>query len=198
VLTNNNPDVDIERWVKIRDPRFQLVTQKRKKGCGMRFEIAAALPNHYFISIDDDLFLKPEQIASLYRSLLDEPGVPHGLVGQHRRFETDDGDSGWELKGSPAGYTGPVDVINCVMAFSREHVTKYHELLGLIGMGGVDDIGSADDIVISASGSGSALCHHFGPTLSCPTTADPDIAMFQQRGFRERRKRIYAQVHAAT
>ncbi len=197
VLTNNNPEVDIRRWVKIRDPRFHMVTQERKKGCGMRFEIAAGLPNDYFISIDDDLFLNPEQIASLYLALLEEPSVPHGLVGQQRRFETGNGDSSWELKGSPAGYTGPVDVINCVMAFSREHVKKYHELLGLIGMSGVDDIGSADDIVISASGSGRALCHHFGPTLSCPTTADPDIAMFQQHGFRERRKRIYAQVHAA-
>ena len=71
IVSNNNPEVDLKQWVRIKDSRYTLISQNQKMPCGTRFDIAKGLPHRHFICIDDDVFLRPCQIMALYSSLLD-------------------------------------------------------------------------------------------------------------------------------
>jgi hypothetical protein len=196
ILSNNNPELDLSHLHNLGDSRLVLLHQDRKMPCGTRYDLASTLPFHYFMSIDDDVFLTPRQISSLFAALIENPAVPHGLFGQIWRKVEVGSRQRWMLKGVPLRHEGPVDVLNCVVAFTSEHAESYREVLRRIGKSGSEDLGPADDIVVSASGSNRPLCHSVGRILTCASTDDPQIAAFLQPGVRSYRENIFRQVHA--
>ena len=195
VLSNNNPEIGLAQLGLPSDRRLQLMQQDRRMQCGTRYDIAADLPHGHFMSLDDDVFLRPEQITALHAALTRRPTCPHGLFGQTWREVEGHAETRWTLKGVPLNHTGPVDVLNCVVAFTARHVQTYHSVLERIGRSGSDGIGPADDIVISASGSERPRCHDFGRVLTCASTDDPGIAAFLQPGVATYREGIFREVH---
>lgn len=195
ILSNNNPDIDVPHRKLPSDPRLKLIRQERRMHCGTRYDIASELPYGYFMSVDDDIFLQPEQITALYSELIRNPTCPHGLFGQTWREVADHGEKHWTLKGVPLNHDGPVDVLNCIVAFTAKHVETYHSVLERIGRSGSDSIGPADDIVISASGTSRPQCHNFGRVLTCASTNDPEIAAFLQAGVAKYREKVFREVH---
>ena len=196
IVSNNNPDIDLTKWVRISEPRYTLILQERKMPCGTRFDIARNTTSQYFICLDDDIFLRPDQIAALYTELLQDSSVPHGLFAEiWTKNQTPDGEAP-VLRGGTQRFEGHVDVLNCVMAFSRQHLERYFEILESMGKSDALDIGVADDVVISSSGSGQAKCHDVGRILICPTARDPGIALWQQEGFKSYRTSIFKNIRA--
>src|SRR5262245_61653884 len=175
ILCNNNPDYPIERWVRISDGRLVLLNQKVNRGPRFRFDIAMKEKGNYFLFIDDDIFLYPEQIKVLFVQLLDNPSVPHGVRGQvvFDCKEFVDGLYGVETK---------VDILNGVYAFTRAHLLEYlrleEELSG---------IPMVDDIVLSFAGESVPCCHDVGEILLCPTEPLPGVAVWKQPEFLKHR-----------
>jgi hypothetical protein len=81
ILTNNNPQVTIDHYVKIEDPRVKIINQTVRHGCAYRWELTGLENAEFLIGIDDDLLLFPKQIGYLFKRLVEKPEVPHGLIG---------------------------------------------------------------------------------------------------------------------
>ena len=81
VVSNSNRNVDIADWIDIRDARLALVDEREPTQPGHRFVLAERESGEYFLSIDDDIFLTPHQWAELFKRLVCEEDVPHGILG---------------------------------------------------------------------------------------------------------------------
>ena len=80
---NNNQDFRLRDWVRVCDPRVSLVEAPKPVLHGVRWALSLAdQVHHFFLSIDDDVFLSPEQISFLFESLVHDPSVPHGCDGE--------------------------------------------------------------------------------------------------------------------
>lgn len=196
IVSNNNPDVEIRRWIGVRDPRLVVEDRGFNAGAAARFEIARREPAEFFFVLDDDLLLYPRQIAALVEALVDDPSTPHGLFGQRRKPA-----GGFE--DGVHGVNGPLDVLNRAYAFTRGHLDEFFRLMEWLRMhaGGdrldPDSIDRGDDMLLSFSGGSSPRCHDLGPLLDCPTQWLPGIAVWREGGFREYRERLYARLAAA-
>jgi hypothetical protein len=84
VISNHNPDICINEKVKVNDNRVVFLNQSVKRGCGYRWLIANELDPEYLIVVDDDLLLFPSQLARLFKHLVNEPEIPHGMSGYLR------------------------------------------------------------------------------------------------------------------
>lgn len=192
VLCNNNPDLDIQEWLGIADRRLVVINQQENRGTVARFEISRRDEGDYFLAIDDDIFLTPQQIRRLFRHLLKDPSVPHGLYGQVA-FENQEFID-WDLI---HGIEGRVDIINKVYGFTKAHVLECFRLLGLLGVenrAALKELTMGDDIVLSFSGQSSPLCHHLGDILSCPTESLPGLAVWREPGFVSYRATLLARL----
>ncbi len=189
ILSNNHPDIDLGKRLTFHDPRLVLIQNRVRRHAGFRWHLARDENADYLLSIDDDVFLSPVQIAKLFQSLLNDPEVPHGLFGTRYR-------------GAPAlireerkrteSYVyqreEEADVLHRVYAVHRAHVNHYFRLLEGLRMHQPLIVG--DDIVISFASKRRPQVHDMGPILSCPTSHRDGIAVHQDEHFFRDRQTI--------
>jgi hypothetical protein len=188
VVSNNNPDYRISDWVQVEDARLRLVDQPRRTPPGIRFELARQAPGDYFISVDDDVLLYPEQLESLFKSLLAQPEVPHGVQGE--KFL---GRSGTRRAG-PFGDWQPgcfgeteADVINTVYTFTRKQLEALYRLASALGKE-VATLANGEDVLLSMSGQGRPRVHDVGAVGQCLSWCRAGVATWRSRQafFQER------------
>lgn len=121
LLSNNNPEVRMEDFIRVRDPRLRIIDQKEHCFPSNRYELARQLPGRYFMSIDDDMFLSPRQIRKLFMALIENSSVPHGAGGEDFVVENGKVISRSHVRGEER----EVDVILWAYAFTREHLAGY-------------------------------------------------------------------------
>jgi len=188
ILSNNNPKVRMEDFVRVRDPRLRIINQPARRYPSCRYDLARGLHARYFMSIDDDLFLTPGQVRKLFLSLIANPSVPHGAGGEDLTVKAGKVVSRQIVRGEGR----ETDVILWAYAFTREHLLKYFDLLDRLGIDNDDDeMRTSEDVVISFTGNGRARCEDLGPMLRCASEADHEIATWRQDGFYEHRDPLY-------
>jgi hypothetical protein len=191
VLSNHNPAIDIRRFVRTSDPRVEIIAQPARCYPSKRYTLARETGDRWILCIDDDTFLAPRQILALFEALLLDSSVPHGIAGENFR-----------PGGSPAEYVfgspGTPETVDCLVwayAFTRDHVTRYFELLDMLGIDN-EDLQANEDIVLSLSGRGRPLVHNFGTLHLCDSREAEHVATSKQPGFREQRENLLRKVVA--
>jgi len=192
ILSNNNPEVRMEDFVRVRDPRFRIINQPARRYPSCRYDLARELQARYFMSIDDDLFLTPGQVRKLFLSLIANPSVPHGAAGEDLTVEAGKVVSHRTVRGEGR----ETDVILWAYAFTREHLLNYFALIDRLGIDN-GDLRVSEDVVISFSGNGRARCENLGRMLCCASASDHEIATWMQDGFYEHRDHLYLQCRNA-
>ena len=64
IVSNNNPDLRLDDWLRLRDDRVQVIDQPVRRFPGVRFELARQDGGEYFLTLDDDVFLFPRQCST--------------------------------------------------------------------------------------------------------------------------------------
>jgi hypothetical protein len=157
---------------------------KSNGGSGARLMVASRLPFDFYVSIDDDTFLTPEQIRRLAELVQSEPYRAHGAFGQ-RLVQRRAGEIGWW--NGIRRFDGPVSILNQVYAFSRIQAVAALNLAARLGYPSWIEIGSLDDVVLSCASAKPPVCHDLGPIAECPTYNQHGIAQWVAPGFWERR-----------
>lgn len=184
ILSNNNPDIDIENYLKFKDERLVVINQLNHTGCGKRFELAKKEKSHFFLCIDDDLFLDANQTRSLMEKLINDTSRPHGLCGQRVVMKNDSINLINEIGGNV-----PIEILNRAYFFTKEHVTKFYDLIDSCKID-APDVDSCDDILISFSGTDKPIIHNVGNYYDCPTSDEWGIATWTLDGTNDRRSRV--------
>jgi glycosyltransferase involved in cell wall biosynthesis len=180
IVVNNNPTIRLETKVKTNRDRLVFVDKGERHGCGYRWVVASEFSSEYFIVIDDDLLLFPSQIALLFKRLVSEPGIPHGLAGLLRK-----GNGAWEYHEQKEMR---VDFLCEVYAVTREHLMRYLELANRLSLAPV--LGrmieyDADCIVISSSSADLPHIHDAGRIFRCLSFKQTSVAVHRRPGFRQ-------------
>ncbi len=193
IISNNNPDVDLRRCLRLGDPRIELIQQPVRTRQGMRFSLAAERGDEasYFISPDDDIFLYPRQLEILFRGLVAEPAVPHGIRGEVRRKVT-------SLAVYPFDPTatgdGAVEHLTGYYAFTAAQARRCVELYGELGWHDPNAVGNGEDIVLSFTGEGRPRIHEIGGFLQC-SSWQTGVATWRSYGnFFEERVRLHGRL----
>jgi hypothetical protein len=190
VVCNNNPDVDLQPYLTMRDARLQLIQQGRRRWPSYRYDVAREHPSDYYICIDDDVFPTPWQLKRMFVSLLADPDSPVGNTGQTYDARTgvllEERHSLWSWRDQ----TRPVDVLLQIYVFTRKHLEKYFELLRAIGVDN-EEVHSSEDVIISFTGSKRPTLKDVGEVFECATTRDPGVATHKQAGFHAFRYELY-------
>lgn len=189
VLSNHNPDVAIEDYIDCQDDRIQVLNSNDRKYCGYRFKIANSLPAEYFIILDDDVFMFPEQVRTLFSHLVNDPAAPHGFHGiLYVRSKNNKGNGRCR---HIARREAVVDVLHQGYAVTHSHIEQMIRIAKSISESQPDGIGDplryADDILISLSGRDKARIHKFAPILMCPTALQAKVSVCRQPGFDQKR-----------
>ncbi|MEM7584687.1 MAG: hypothetical protein AAF560_14955 [Acidobacteriota bacterium] len=179
IVSNNHPKYRIREWIRSDDPRLILMDQPKKTGPGIRFDLARDFPADYYLTVDDDIFLTPQQIRRLFEHLVDQPETPHGIFGQQYVGRGEVPPQLWGWKCSVTRIDTEVDVLNRVYAFTREHLNEYFRHIAELGLGKGSEIFNGEDVILSASGKGRPRIHDLGPWLDCILEGDPGIALHQ-------------------
>jgi len=153
------------------------------KGAGARVPLAARLPFDHWIAIDDDTLLTAEQIGALAERLRGEPDRAHGVWGQ--RLELNEGQI--DLRNAMHGVEAAVSTLNQVYAFSGAQARDAVALSARLGFASWDEVGPADDFLLSCASPKPPLCHDLGEIALCPTCDEPEIAVWKSKGFLEHR-----------
>jgi len=186
LLSNNNPEVRMEDFIHVRDPRLRIINQREHCFPSSRYELARQLNARYFMSIDDDMFLSPGQVRKLFMALIGNPSFPHGAGGENFVVENGKVISRSHVRGEER----EVDVILWAYAFTREHLTRYFNILDRLRID-KDDVKISEDVAISFSGNGRPRCENLGRMLRCPSSKDVNIAVYKQADFYQHRSRLY-------
>lgn len=184
VVSNNNPDVDIERVVRIRHPRLAFRFDPDMNATRRYIVAREASGDHFFLP-DDDLFFRPRALDDALRAFVADPIVPRGVMGQRLLP-----DRRWQrmIIAPPAQ---EVDVLNRAYLCSRAHAEEVHRLgeaLGFLegdGRAFVEE--PADDVLLSFGGPRRPLVIDL-PFVDCVTGNAPGIATFRKPGFNEKRR----------
>lgn len=185
IVSNNNPSYNLRKWISVQNPRVRLLNPMDQRGTIERFRIASNDSAEFFLAVDDDIFLRPEQFQIVCEALKRESEVPHGIFGELHE--------GGNVRHAVHNYSGPFDVINRVYAFTVEHV---HEFFRLVEELGLKDRSTWhrcywDDMVLSFSGLAKPQGHDVGEYLDCTTQGKRGVAAWREESFMEGRKPIY-------
>jgi hypothetical protein len=152
-------------------------------GSGARLMLATRLPFEFYVAIDDDTFLSPQQVRRLAELVRGESDRAHGVYGQ--RLELIEGKIAW--RNGMWGIDGAVSILNLAYAFSRNQAAAAMELAMRLGLATWVDIGLLDDVMLSCASVKPPLCHNLGGIEQCPTSSQPGIAQWVEAKFAERR-----------
>jgi hypothetical protein len=191
ILSNNNPALRMRDFVRQRDPRLQITDQPARCYPSKRYKLARDSGDQWLLCIDDDTFLTPRQIRSLFEALLADPQRPHGIAGEN--FGT--GPVHY-LFGRP-GEPEEVDCLVWAYAFTSEQSRRYFTLLEALGIDN-DALKANEDVVLSLSGDKRPLVHNFGTLHLCGSRESEEVATSKQAGFREQREELLRKVAALT
>lgn len=184
VISHNDPSIPLPLAPH---PRVRVVRRDGPYGPIGRYSVALEARTDLFLSVDDDLFLHPDQLERLAEEARGDASAPHGFYGQlfdGRRFRYNRGRS-----------DGRVDVLNRAYAFTREHLDRYCALLDLLGLSERERRRlTMDDVVLAFCGAERPRAHDLGPHVDCPTEHDQRIAIFRRRGEHARRAALYARL----
>ena len=177
VVSNSNRNVDIADWIDIRDARLALVDEQEPTQPGHRFVLAERESGEYFLSIDDDIFLTPHQWAELFKRLVCEEDVPHGILGNVYRPGT------VSSNGSPFHHVSDVeqkvDVLIGAYAFTRKHVQRMFDLAERLGISRLTDLRNGEDVLLSFAGSDRPRIHDLGRLWMCAMSSLPGVAIWR-------------------
>lgn len=199
IISNHNPNIQIEDWVKVKDKRVVLINQPVRRRCGYRWVIAKEESANYFIALDDDAFIYPEQLGMLFNLLVQQPEVPHGVKGSVYTSKTSNKFTGEYFQQKEMD----VDVLHQVYFIAKRQVDVYFEYIKKIKANdsmvgdyidpfGIDSVG--DDIIISHTGLSQAKIHDVGFVLTCPTQYSKGIAIRSEASFLQKRREIFREV----
>jgi len=194
VVSNSNPAVKITDWVSTSDSHVVLIDQGEPTSPGHRFVLASRQGGRYFMSVDDDIILRPRQFAALFDHLVGEERVPHGLVGGLYR-------AGTSATGRPFEHVRrmetEVDILIGAYAFTREHLQRLFDLVHLLRLGDLTNI-HGEDILLSFCGISRPRIHNVGIVLRCCSDKLPGIALWKTRpNFFDERVRLFRRARNA-
>lgn len=190
LLWNNGVPSSLQGVRVIENARVSIDGMGGNQGTIARFYMAQRERGTHFLAVDDDVFLFPSQVRTLFSCLVADPHHVHGVVGQQV------GVTGEVFEGREE-YSGTIDILSRVYTFTQEHLNEFFQLLECLGMHDevqFQELTAGDDIVLSFCGEGKPLCHCVGTILSCPTCALPGIAVFKEPGFWDYRSRLFRQL----
>jgi hypothetical protein len=183
ILSNNNPALQMRDFIRQRDPRLQITDQPARCYPSKRYELARDSGAQWLLCIDDDTFLNPRQIRSLFEALLADPQRPHGIAGEN-------------FGAGPVHYVfgrpGEAEEVDCLVwayAFTHGQALRYFALLETLGIDN-DTLKANEDVVLSLSGEKRPLVHHFGTLHLCGSRDSEEVATSKQAGFREQREEL--------
>lgn len=196
VVTNHNPDVKMEDYVRAPCGRVNILNSPTRRPPGYRFEVAVRSSGQYFVILDDDIFMFPEQLRWLFQYLMDNPSVPHGFHGT--RYVAD-ADSKEQINMyHVARREDWVDILHQGYAVTRIHIERMMALTqSIVSAHDYDDHhpdSFADDILISHGGTGKARVHNLWPIITCSSALESPIAVSCQQDFGKKREKIYRYV----
>ena len=179
IISNHNPDVQIDEMLKIDDERLAIISQDRKRACGYRWRIAENLNAKYLIVIDDDIFLFPYQLGRLCENLIREPENPHGFSGM---VSLGNGEFLYREKEDIE-----VDYLCEVYGVTRDHIGRYFEIESILAkedstlLDAIEHLG--DFVVISKTGPQNSRIHNVGNLLRSKTFNMPGLANHMDQEF---------------
>lgn len=180
IISNHNSDVDIRSLIKVREPRLQIINQSVRKGCGYRWHIASEINPEYLIVIDDDLFLYPGQLTKLFKFLLAEPKIPHGLSGINCLP-----DGSYEFRDRENRET---DFLCETYALTREHLAHYMKTYAELASNEqiIRIVNSTTDfILLSHTGVSRPKIHDVGRLFRDETFKVEGVAVHKKEMFNE-------------
>lgn len=186
IISNHNPDFRIENVVKFRNERVLFINQAVHRGCGYRWLVASKYNPEYLIVIDDDIFLFPSQLTKLFKHLILEPDIPHGISGM--LHQNDDSFEYHERENLN------VDYICEVYAVTGNHLNQYIQLIKMVTNNSeVSEMieSSADFMLISQTGHRNPKIHKLGGILRNPTFNQTGIAVHKEKGFHKSMMTVY-------
>lgn len=191
IISNHNPDVHIQDWTKVRDARLIFINQKVRRGCGYRWVIASEFDPESLIVVDDDTLLYPFQIARLFKHLVHEPVVPHGISGFLRRQIE-------ELEFHDKRNM-EVDFLCETYAVTRDHLKRYMMLKEMVASDDnliqmVDS--AADFLLISQTGQSRPKIHDIGCLFRSESFNMNGVALHKSDTFHLKLQIVLAELNA--
>lgn len=192
IVSNNNPDVPLERMIRVRDPRIRLIQQPRQTPASVRFDLSRTAAEPWVLAIDDDVFPSSRQVLALFERLMAAPYAVHGYGGE--LWGDPPAEATYQVVKHPRGLV-PVDTLMWAFAYTREHVETYFDMLSRLGIDNAE-LKSSEDVPLSFAGRGPALIHGVGRLCRCPSESEPGIATWKRPGFFEHRLDLVARCRA--
>ena len=178
IISNHNPEIDINSLITIKDSRIQVVNQEVRRGCGHRWLVANTFSPDYLIVVDDDILLFPWQLKQLFEALLADPEIPHGFAGM---LQHADGFLEYRQEEEQA-----LDYLCEIYALTGTHLQQFMEMRAEI----IKDEAlsrmvesAADFMVVSRSGSREPRIHDAGRLFRCPTYNETGVAVHKSQDF---------------
>lgn len=183
IISNHNPEVCLEGRIEIGDDRVTVINQPVRRGCGYGWVVANQQEADYFIVIDDDMLVRPQQLATLFQRLVEAPESPHGFIGRLA--------NGTYVLNQEAE---AVFIYN-IYAVTKFHVRKYIEYVEEITSKGYASQESieywGDDLILSQSGTQQPRVHKAGSIFQCKTTETRGVATYVDSRFEKHRHQVY-------
>ncbi|MDD5055612.1 MAG: hypothetical protein PHZ00_05095 [Candidatus Peribacteraceae bacterium] len=188
IVSNNNADIRLHPWIAVDDPRVTIIEQPVNRPCLYRYALARRSDAGYFIAVDDDLFLTPDQLEHVCKCLREHPEVPHGIFGSQY-------DSWSGILSVTFCREASMALLHRLYAFTADHVREFYRLMDAMGFHvwhyAWRDKPPTDDVFLSFSGSDYPRIHNVGPFLDCPSSDASGIACFREADFFLRRFDIF-------
>ena len=197
IVSNSNLKVRMRDWVTSKDPRLHITDETSPTQPGHRMVLAKQTGAEYIFSIDDDIFLAPEQWKRLFEFLLADEECPHGIAGDVYcpQMECVNG----LLFDHLSGRDMEVDVLTGVYAFTSEHLRRVFDLAARIGVSDLSQLRNGEDILLSFSGKKRARIHAMKPALLCASGCLPGVALWKtDDGFWGERISVFRKVREAS
>ncbi len=187
IVSQNDPTIDLADHVSIDDPRLTIHASPARHGPVSRYLRAREAGGRWFVSIDDDLFLHPAQLARLIAELKRDPTLPHGVYGQ----DLDRARGRWRFNLGRSD--ARVDVLNRVYAFTDAHLARYFELLDRLGLDRPGRLArfTMDDVPLAFVAGQRPVIHDVGPHVDCPSESDREVALFLRPLEADRRVNLF-------
>jgi hypothetical protein len=185
IISNHNPDVNIQKRIKIENRRLTLLNQDVKRGCGFRWQVASVYDPEYLVVVDDDFLIYPGQLTTLFKYLLAEPEILHGLSGMNYLP-----DGTYEFRDRE---NRDVDFLCEIYALTHIQLSRYQEIYKEISPDeqlarSVDS--TSDFMIISKTGISKPKIHDVGRLVRDETFKQEGIAVHKDGMFNEHVQQI--------